>query len=76
MRPSQSTSSRVGGRQCRIAPGKSADLVLWSGDPLEVTTVADQVIVNGKVDSMESRQTRLRDRYLVEDPELPRAYVK
>lgn len=59
-----------------LARGKRADLVLWSGDPLEVTTVADLVVSNGKVDSMQSRQTRLRDRYLVEDPELPRAYVK
>lgn len=59
-----------------LEQGKRADLVLWSGDPLEVTTVADQVIVNGTVDAMESRQTKLRDRYLVEDPELPRAYVK
>lgn len=59
-----------------LEEGKRADLVLWSGDPLEVTTVADLVIVNGKVDSMESRQTKLRDRYLVEDPALPRAYVQ
>jgi len=59
-----------------LEEGKRADLVLWSGDPLEVTTVADLVVVNGEVDSMQSRQTRLRDRYLVVDPELPRAYVK
>jgi hypothetical protein len=59
-----------------IEKGKRADLVLWSGDPLEVTSAADLVIVNGKVDSMQSRQTRLRDRYLVVDPEMPRAYIK
>jgi hypothetical protein len=59
-----------------LEEGKRADLVLWSGDPLEVTTVADLVITNGEVDSMESRQTKLRDRYLVVDPELPRAYTK
>ena len=41
-----------------------------------MTTVADMVISNGRVDSMETRQTKLRDRYLVEDPELPRAYRK
>ena len=33
----------AGGEPGRIEPGYSADLVLWSGDPLEVTTVADQV---------------------------------
>lgn len=59
-----------------LEEGKRADLVLWSGDPLEVTTVADLVITNGEVDSMESRQTKLRDRYLAVDPELPRAYTK
>jgi imidazolonepropionase-like amidohydrolase len=53
-----------------------ADLVLWSGDPLEVTTVAEQVIINGKAIEMVSRQTLLRDRYLPRDPELPRAYIK
>jgi hypothetical protein len=59
-----------------LEEGKRADLVLWSGDPLEVTTVADLVIASGEVDSMESRQTKLRDRYLVVDPEMPRAYTK
>jgi hypothetical protein len=59
-----------------LEEGKRADLVLWSGDPLEVTTVADAVIVNGVLDPMESRQTKLRDRYLVVEPEMPRAYEK
>jgi imidazolonepropionase-like amidohydrolase len=53
-----------------------ADLVIWSGDPLEVTSVADQVIINGKAIPMVSRQTLLRDRYLPVNPELPRAYIK
>jgi len=47
----------------RIAPGYVADLVLWSGDPLEVTTVAQQVWIDGRAQSMRSRQTELRDRY-------------
>ena len=53
-----------------------ADLVIWSGDPLEVTSAADQVIIAGKMVEMVSRQTLLRDRYLPENPELPRAYIK
>jgi len=48
----------------RIEPGQVADLVLWSGDPLEVTTVADQVWIAGRTIEMRSRQTELRDRYL------------
>jgi hypothetical protein len=48
----------------RIAVGQSADLVLWSGDPLEVTTLADQVWIAGRPVEMKSRQTELRDRYV------------
>ena len=58
-----------------IAVGQRADLVLWSGDPLEVTSVAEQVILNGKQISMESRQTKLLQRYLPESTDLPRAYA-
>ena len=48
----------------RIAVGQVADLVLWSGDPLEVTSAADAVWVGGVAQSMQSRQTLLRDRYM------------
>jgi hypothetical protein len=47
-----------------IERGRPADLVLWSGDPLEVTTLADAVFIQGTLQSMRSRQTELRDRYL------------
>jgi Amidohydrolase family len=47
-----------------LARGRPADLVLWSGDPLEVTTLADRVFIQGVAQSMHSRQTELRDRYL------------
>lgn len=53
-----------------------ANIVIWSGDPLEATTVADLVIINGKPDPMVSRQTLLRDRYFAPKAELPRAYIK
>ena len=48
----------------RIEAGQVADLVLWSGDPLEVTTLAEQVWIAGRAIEMRSRQTELRDRYL------------
>ena len=54
-----------------IAVGKRADLVLWSGDPLEVNAVALQVWLDGEPIEMRSRQTELRDRYL--RPQVPRA---
>jgi Amidohydrolase family len=52
-----------GANRGRIAAGLSADLVLWSGDPLEVTTMAEQVWITGRPIAMRSRQTELRDRY-------------
>jgi imidazolonepropionase-like amidohydrolase len=54
----------VANRKGSIARGRPADLVLWSGDPLEVTTLAERVFIDGQSQSMESRQTLLRDRYL------------
>jgi imidazolonepropionase-like amidohydrolase len=59
-----------------LETGGRADLVIWSGDPLEVTTVADQVVIDGTPIEMVSRQTLLRDRYLEADPSVPRAYIK
>ena len=41
-----------------------ADIVVWSGDPLEVSTLADQVWIAGRPVEMKARQTELRDRYV------------
>ena len=49
----------IGAERGRIEKGKVADLVLWSGDPLEVTTFADQVWIAGSPIAMRSRQTEL-----------------
>jgi imidazolonepropionase-like amidohydrolase len=46
-----------------LEPGKDADLVIWSGDPLEVTTAAERVFIRGQEMPQDSRQIRLRDRY-------------
>ena len=69
----------VSDRLGSIAPGKRADLVMWSGDPLEVNAVALQVWMDGRAIPMRSRQTELRDRYLntaapAADGGMPRAY--
>jgi Amidohydrolase family len=53
----------LGATRGRIAVGQIADLVLWSGDPLEVTSLAEQVWIAGRPIEMRSRQTELRDRY-------------
>ena len=64
-----------GGKPRMIAPGLRADLVIWSGDPLDVNSAADQVIIGGVPDSMTSRQTQLLERYLPEEAGLGRAYI-
>ena len=46
-----------------LEPGKDADLVIWSGDPLEVTSYATAVIIQGKAQPMTSRSLELAKRY-------------
>lgn len=52
-------SSRVGS----ITRGKNADLVLWSGDPLELSTQPLAVWIDGRAIPLRSRQTALFDKY-------------
>ncbi|MFI2809688.1 MULTISPECIES: amidohydrolase family protein [Microbulbifer] len=47
-----------------LQPGGVADIVVWSGDPLEVTSYPEQVLIGGEPQSLVNRSTRLRDRYL------------
>ena len=64
-----------GGRPRMVAPGLAADLVIWGGDPFDVNSAADQVILDGQLDPMTSRQTQLLQRYLPVDAGLGRAYI-
>lgn len=54
----------IGDHIGRLETGMAADLVIWSGDPLEVTTWPLTVMIDGELMPLETRQTRLRDRYL------------
>jgi imidazolonepropionase-like amidohydrolase len=47
-----------------LAVGAPANLVVWSGDPLEVTSVVEAQWLDGHERSLRTRQTELRDRYL------------
>jgi len=47
----------------QIRAGAVADLVVWSGDPFELSTRAEHVIIAGKEQSTRSRQTLLFERY-------------
>ncbi|WP_448581330.1 amidohydrolase family protein [Thermaurantiacus sp.] len=62
----------------RLAPGMRADIVIWSGDPLELSSAPEAVIIGGVAQPMESRQTKLARRYLPGQPEtgLPKAWTR
>ena len=47
----------------QVKAGADATLVLWSGDPLELSSYPDLVMVRGERSPGMSRQLRLRDRY-------------
>ncbi|TQV84892.1 amidohydrolase family protein [Aliikangiella coralliicola] len=47
----------------QLEVGMDADVVVWDGDPLEVTSNPDVVFIQGQKQPLVSRATRLRDRY-------------
>lgn len=59
----------------RIAVGKKADVVLWSGDPFELSTRVEKIWIDGVERNTTSRHDALRKRYTT-DSEMPRAYIK
>tara|TARA_R110002167_G_scaffold61728_1_gene174306 strand:- start:17259 stop:18512 length:1254 start_codon:yes stop_codon:yes gene_type:complete len=59
----------------KIAIGKTADLVLWSADPFELSSKVSKIWIAGKEYSTKSRQDALRDRYTTKS-DMPKAYVK
>lgn len=54
----------VGERYGSLAPGKVANVVVWGGDPLELMTPVEHVLIRGREIPLVSRQTELRDRYM------------
>ncbi len=56
--------------------GKIGDVVVWDGDPLEVTTRPEAVVIAGRLMPMVSRQTELRDRYRDLKASRPFAYIR
>jgi len=53
----------VAGETGSLEAGKDADLVIWSGDPFELTTAAEHVFIRGREMSKETRQTLLFEKY-------------
>ncbi|MCB9539333.1 MAG: amidohydrolase family protein [Myxococcales bacterium] len=52
----------------RVAPGQVADLVVWSGDPFELSTRAEQVWISGAQAPEGHRQRALFERYRTVPP--------
>jgi imidazolonepropionase-like amidohydrolase len=46
-----------------LVGGGMADVVVWSGDPLELSTRAEQVWIHGEAQSLRTRQTELLEKY-------------
>jgi len=46
-----------------LQPGRTANVVVWSGDPFEFNTVPEHVIVHGREMNSPSRQDMLMERY-------------
>lgn len=64
----------VADRLGSLEAGKSADLIVWSADPLELTSFPESVYIGGESVNLENRQTLLRDRYLSTDLQTPPAF--
>jgi len=58
-----------------LLPGRRGDVVIWSGDPLEGSSAAEIVYIDGVRQPLDNHQTRLRDRYRdLTRRDLPEAY--
>lgn len=58
-----------------LRAGRRGDVVIWDGDPLEVTSGVEAVWIDGTRQPLVTRQTRLRDRYKTpSEGSLPKAY--
>ena len=65
----------VGDRYGSLKAGKAADVVIWDGDPLELSSAPTAVIIDGIDQPLGNRQNRLRDRYArPTEGDLPKAY--
>ncbi len=64
----------VADRYSSLDPGKIANVVVWSGDPLELSSHAEAVIIRGEVVPQWSRQQELFERYETINGGYPPAY--
>jgi imidazolonepropionase-like amidohydrolase len=67
----------LGGEIGSLRVGRRADVVIWSGDPLELSSAPEKVWIDGIEQSLETRQSRLLKRYRTPgEGALPKAYER
>lgn len=60
-----------------LRPGRRGDVVIWSGDPLELSTAALDVWIDGIRQPLGTRQAELLKRYInPQEGSLPKAYER
>ena len=65
----------MGGEIGSLAPGAHGDVVIWSGDPLDPRSAAEEVFIDGVRQPLETHQSRLLERYrYLTRGNLPEAY--
>ncbi|MEX6632258.1 amidohydrolase family protein [Hyphococcus lacteus] len=65
----------VGNQLGSLEVGKMADVVVWDGDPLELTTRPEAVFIAGRAQDLNTRQKMLMERYRdLTRSDLPFAY--
>ncbi|HWH21676.1 MAG TPA: amidohydrolase family protein, partial [Allosphingosinicella sp.] len=67
----------LGGEIGSLRAGRRADVVVWTGDPLDTTSTAQLVLIDGVQQPLDTRQTKLRDRYRTpQEGQLPKVYER
>ncbi|HEX9107291.1 MAG TPA: amidohydrolase family protein, partial [Longimicrobiales bacterium] len=61
----------IADRYGTLEPGKDADVVVWSGDPFELTTLVEHVFIKGREMPANTRQRELLQRYRTLDATPP-----
>jgi imidazolonepropionase-like amidohydrolase len=65
----------LGGMAGVLRAGAFGDVVLWDGDPLELSSAPVRVFIDGVEQPLDNHQTRLRERYRTPgEGDLPKAY--
>ncbi|MDB5472223.1 MAG: amidohydrolase [Caulobacter sp.] len=67
---------KMDGQVGTLEVGKTADIVVWTGDPLELSTWPTDVFIAGQRQPQDVRAFELRDRYAHQPGAYPQAYTK